>query len=134
MTLISTSKQRRGSYVRFHAYYEFEKNTAYPSRCPKQFFSRKTSSGAVGSSTQWECARIPKTTKGSRTRRIQQMPRNCDNMQCIACTSNDIPRFAERPEKIYDILESAYRKVGRRTKKVITKLNVHELGWGMAEF
>lgn len=54
----------------------------------------------------------------------------CQYVHCVECMRNSIPRFAERADTFHDLLEAAHNKVGKRTKKTITRLNLQSLGWG----
>lgn len=54
----------------------------------------------------------------------------CQYVHCAAWMSNAIPRFAERAAPLYDLLDAAYNKVGKRTKKAIARLSLKSLGWG----
>lgn len=53
----------------------------------------------------------------------------CEYLHFMACISNYIPRFAELAAPLYQLLEIAYKKVGRRTKKSIANLSFILLGW-----
>lgn len=51
-------------------------------------------------------------------------------IHCMQWMSSEIPRFAERAPALYDLLEKAYAKAGRQTKKIIAKYDLKGLGWG----
>lgn len=57
----------------------------------------------------------------------------CQYVHCVAWMSSAIPRYAERAAPLLNMLELAYKKTGKRTKKSITKISLQALGWGHEE-
>lgn len=53
----------------------------------------------------------------------------CEYVHCAGWMSQGIPDFAKRVAPLRALLEVAYRKSGKRTKKSIAKLPVTSLGW-----
>lgn len=53
----------------------------------------------------------------------------CQYLHAATWMANAIPRFAERAQPLRDILENAYKRSGKRTKKSIAKIQLRDLGW-----
>ena len=52
-------------------------------------------------------------------------------IHCLRWVSNSIPQFAERSAlHLTDVLEKAYKKSGRRTKRSVQNIPLHTLSWG----
>lgn len=51
-------------------------------------------------------------------------------VDCSRWMSNSITSFAKRVNPLIEILESAFNKSGKRTKRSIKKYNLRELSWG----
>ena len=50
-------------------------------------------------------------------------------VHALTWMANVIPRFAERVAPLRRLLELAYKRAGKRTKKSITRFKLRELGW-----
>lgn len=51
-------------------------------------------------------------------------------VNCLRWMSNSIPQFAERSAPLTDVLEEAYTRSGRRTRKSIQSMLLRTLSWG----
>lgn len=54
----------------------------------------------------------------------------CQFINCLRWMSNSIPQFAERSAPLVEVLEEAYKKSGRRTKRSIQNMLLQTLSWG----
>lgn len=53
----------------------------------------------------------------------------CEYIHCCRWMSTAIPDFARRSGPLDELLEKAYKKVGKRTKRAIKNVKLHSLGW-----
>ena len=56
----------------------------------------------------------------------------CEFVHYMLWTSLTIPRFCERVALLQQVLEAAYKKVGKHTKRAIKNMPFSEMPWGMA--
>lgn len=54
----------------------------------------------------------------------------CEFIHCLHWMSISIPNFHERIEKLNEVLERAYDRAGRRTKRSIKDMQLRSLSWG----
>ena len=54
----------------------------------------------------------------------------CQFVNCLRWMSNSIPQFAKRSSILVDVLEEAYKRSGRRTKRSIQNIKLQTLSWG----
>jgi len=66
-----------------------------------------------------------------------EMPKTAEELAqfiyCCRWMSLAIPNFAQRIGPLVDVLEEAYARSGKRTKKSIKKVALHTLSWGTAQ-
>lgn len=53
----------------------------------------------------------------------------CQYLHAVAWISLSMPRFAERDVTLHRLLDQCYKKVRRRIKRAIAKMNLTTLGW-----
>lgn len=53
----------------------------------------------------------------------------CQYLNAVAWMRNAIPHFAERVAPLYKLLEAAYTKSRKRTKRSIASITLSSLGW-----
>lgn len=51
-------------------------------------------------------------------------------VHCLRWMSNSIPQFSERSAILNDVLEKAYKRTGRRTKRSVPNISLDTLSWG----
>ena len=54
----------------------------------------------------------------------------CEFIHCLRWMSISIPNFPERIAKLNEVLEQAYDRAGRRTKRAIKDMQLRSLSWG----
>lgn len=64
---------------------------------------------------------------------LQTAAEICQKFHCLGWMSNSIPLFSERGAPLHEMLERAYKLLGRRTKKSIERIQLKELNWGESE-